>query len=156
VKNDLGISSVKLEFFEKIGFAFRLTLKEEHYVRNKKGYITIDTRSSGVRFQTANLKENNERYCNLRKDYEEKQKNIVDQMVDVSASYIKPLRLLGAWIDAAMSLCHAALSSSKTYVRPKLREKGENHIVLKQCRHPYIENSVPNYIPNDVTFYFHY
>ncbi|GFS37911.1 DNA mismatch repair protein Msh2 [Nephila pilipes] len=49
-----------------------------------------------------------------------------------------------------MSLCRATLSSSKTYVRPKLREKGESHIVLKQCRHPCIENSVPNYIPNDV------
>ncbi|GFT95187.1 DNA mismatch repair protein Msh2 [Nephila pilipes] len=84
VKNDLRTYSIKLEFFEKIGFAFRLTLKEEHYARNKKGYITIDIQSSGVGFQTANLKENNERYCNLRKDYEEKQKKIVDQMVDVS------------------------------------------------------------------------
>ncbi|GFW65645.1 DNA mismatch repair protein Msh2 [Trichonephila clavipes] len=153
VKQDLGITTVKLEMFEKIGFAFRLTLKEERFVRNRKDYITIDTRSSGVRFQTVTLKEKNEKYCNLRKDYEEMQKEIVDNMVEVSASYIQPLRILNtkiAWLDVALSLTRVACKSSIGYVRPKLKEKGECHIVLKDCRHPYLEDTVRSYIPNDV------
>ncbi|KAG8186204.1 hypothetical protein JTE90_008734 [Oedothorax gibbosus] len=153
VKEDLGITTVKLEVFEKLGYMFRLTLKEESNLRNKKGYITFDTRASGVRFQSPELKELNDRYNIMKKDYEETQKKIVDQMVDVSASYIQPLKLLGgliAWIDAALSLSRVAIKASKTYIRPKLRAQGECHIVLKQCRHPFLEDQVQNYIPNDV------
>ncbi|CAL1295474.1 unnamed protein product [Larinioides sclopetarius] len=153
VRNDLGLSSVRLESFEKLGFTFRLTLKEECHLRNKKGYITIDTRSSGVRFQSPDLRSFNEQYNRLKADYEEIQKKIVDQIVDVSASYIQPLKQLGAtiaWLDATLSLARVATRATKTYIRPKLREKGECHIVLKQCRHPYLEDTLRNYIPNDV------
>ncbi|GIX75372.1 DNA mismatch repair protein Msh2 [Caerostris extrusa] len=152
-KEDIGIPSVKLESFEKLGYTFRLTLKEENFLRNKKGYVIIDTRSSGVRFQSPDLRELNEQYNTLRKDYEEIQKKIVSQIVEISASYIQSLRLLNAsiaWLDASLALAHVATNATKTYVRPKLREKGECHIVLKQCRHPYLEDTLRSYIPNDV------
>lgn len=50
--------------------------------------MIIDTKASGVRFQSTQLKNLNEQYLSFKKAYEEKQKEIVGQIIDVAGLYL--------------------------------------------------------------------
>lgn len=63
---------------------FLTFFQEEKNLRHKKGYVIIDTKASGVRFQSTQLKNLNEQYLSFKKAYEEKQKEIVGQIIDVA------------------------------------------------------------------------
>lgn len=152
-KDDLNAPTVKLECCKVIGYHYRLTRKEEKSLRHRKGYIIIDTKSSGVRFQSIPLKSLNEQYISYKKSYEEKQKEIVDEIVEVANSFTQPLKNLShtiAWLDVSLSFAAVSVNAPKPYIRPKLREKGDCCINLKQARHPVLESKIENFIPNDV------
>ncbi|KFM76299.1 DNA mismatch repair protein Msh2, partial [Stegodyphus mimosarum] len=153
VKQDLDLQSVKLEYAKNIGYSFRVTRKEEKNLRNKKGYTVIDTKTSGVRFQSASLSNLNSKYLSLKTSYENLQKSLVDQIIDVAVSYTHVMKLLShtiAWLDVALAFARVSIDGEKPYVRPKLNEKGECQIILKQARHPILESKLGNFIPNDV------
>ncbi|XP_054723051.1 DNA mismatch repair protein Msh2-like, partial [Uloborus diversus] len=154
VVEDLDSPGIKLEYDNTVGYHYRLTRKQEKNLRHKKGYNIIDTKASGVRFQSSDLKSMNEQYMSQKKSYEEMQKAFVEEIINVAVSYLPAMKMLNntiAWLDVSLAFSRVSVNAPKRYVRPKLREKGECCIILKQARHPVLESKVGNFIPNDVT-----
>ena len=56
---------------------------------------------------------------------------------------------LTAVIDAFCGLAHAAVSSSEPWVRPEFSDERSLHI--EEVRHPLLEYSNVDVVPNDVT-----
>lgn len=83
--SDLGLDSVKLESDGRIGYFFRVTLKDEKSLRNRqKEYRTVDTNKSGVRFRNDRLEEINETYLATRREYEAQQESVVKEILGVA------------------------------------------------------------------------
>lgn len=147
-------SSFKLDYVSHIGFHFRSTRKEEQKLRQHKIFKTIDTARGGIRFTTETLAELNLDYTSLKENYEEQQKEIVQEIVRVASGYSAPLLNLNqsiAMLDVFVSLAEVASSSPGEYVRPKMYSEDERILTLKALRHPCLEcRDDIEFIPNDV------
>ncbi|XP_042897659.1 DNA mismatch repair protein Msh2 [Parasteatoda tepidariorum] len=152
-KTDLGLSTVKLELYERNGYAYRITLKEESNLRNKKQYTILTTGNSGVKFQSPALLRMSDNYATLKRDYEEIQKKIVIEMIAIAVPYTPHLKELSgtlSWLDVTVALAHKAANACNTYVRPIITEKDYFYLCLKDMRHPVLEEKLQNFIPNSV------
>lgn len=76
--------SVKLESNGQIGYFFRVTLKDEKNLRNQRGYHTIDTNKSGVRFRNTALEEVNESFLKARREYDQQQQSVVKEILGIA------------------------------------------------------------------------
>ncbi|XP_045467664.1 DNA mismatch repair protein Msh2 isoform X2 [Harmonia axyridis] len=156
--DDLGLEDgrVKLECTDQHGYFFRVTLKEEHVLRGNKQYSIIDAIKGGVRFTNDKLSEINEDYRGLKENYEQVQKAVVEQILDIAAGYSETLRnlnILIATVDVLTSFSVAAVSAKIPYVRPKLHETNSGILSLKKVRHPCLEHQDHiSFIPNSATF----
>ena len=144
----------KLDYVSHIGFHFRTTRKEEQKLRQHKIFKTIDTARGGIRFTTDTLTELNTDYATLKEDYEEQQKEIVQEIVRVASGYSAPLLNLNhsiAMLDVFVSLAEVATNSPGEYVRPKMYSEDERILTLKALRHPCLEcQDGLEFIPNDI------
>jgi len=87
VARDLGLEPnkvLKLESSAQLGYFFRVTLKEEKALRNNKNYITIDTKTNGVRFHNKAVAEYNADYLRAKEEYTEQQKSVVSEVVNIA------------------------------------------------------------------------
>lgn len=148
-------SAIKLDYVSHLGFHFRSTRKEEAKLRHHKVFETIDTARGGIRYTTVRLKELNVDFSKNKEDYEEKQKEIVDEIVHTAAGYSAPLLNLNqaiATLDVFVSLAEVVCNSPGEYVRPKMYPENERILTLKSLRHPCLEcQDDIVYIPNDVS-----
>lgn len=146
--------SFRLDYVSHLGYHFRSTRKEEQKLRKHKMFQTIDTARGGVRFTTDALKDLNSDYTTLKEEYEEQQKEIVQEIVRVAAGYSAPLLNLNqsiAVLDVFVSLAEVAANSPGEYVRPKMYSEDERILTLKSLRHPCLEcQDDIEFIPNDV------
>lgn len=147
-------SAIKLEYVSHLGFHFRSTRKEEAKLRPHKVFETIDTARGGIRYTTANLKNFNADFAKYKDHYEEKQKEIVQEIVQTAAGYSAPLLCLNqaiAQLDVFVSLSEVVCNSPGEYVRPKMYPENKRILTLKSLRHPCLEcQDDIVYIPNDV------
>ena len=147
-------STFKLDYVSHIGHHFRTTRKEDQKLRQHKMFQTIDTARGGIRFTNETLKDLNADYATLKEDYEEKQKDIVQEIVKVASGYYSPLMNLNnciATLDVFVSLAEVAANSPGEYVRPKMYPEDERILTLKTLRHPCLEcQDDIEFIPNDV------
>ncbi|GLH03733.1 DNA mismatch repair protein spellchecker 1 [Gryllus bimaculatus] len=154
VASDLGLEagkSVKLESSPHLGYYCRITLKEEKILRNKKQYEIIDTSKSGVRFRNAKMSHLNSTYQEAWSKYNEQQKSVVTDLIDVAES-LHSLGNVTAQLDVLTSFANVAKACPQNpYVRPVMHEMGSGVLSLKQVRHPCIELSV-QFVANDVYF----
>lgn len=91
VAKDLSLDAgkvLKLESNQQIGYYFRVTLKEEKTIRNKKGYTTIDSNKSGVRFTNQKLTSLNEDFVSIRDQYFQQQKSVVSEIIGIAGSRV--------------------------------------------------------------------
>ena len=147
--------SLKLENTTQLGFYYRVTMKDEKNLRQKKNITYIDSSKAGVKFRTRSLEARNAEYLEILKKYELQQQSVVDGIIDIVSGYMPHFQILGekvAVLDCIVSFATAALTASPIpYVKPSLNDGGR--IQLKQCRHPCIEQmDGVNYIPNDAFF----
>ncbi|KAF7233145.1 hypothetical protein EG68_09872, partial [Paragonimus skrjabini miyazakii] len=148
--------SVKLDSNEQLGYFMRVTLKEEKSLREFKSFQILDAQKGGVRFRNAAMSHLNDNHLEVKREYTEAQKSIVDEVLRIATGYVDPMYELNsssALLDVIVSLAIAAVSSpGGPYVRPKLlpRHVG-GRIVFKLMRHPCLEmQDTISFIPNDV------
>lgn len=91
VANDLDMEvgkTLKFESNQQYGYFFRITLKEEKILRNKKNYTVIDSNKSGVRFRNSKLTEINEEYLEARNKYMSQQKSVVSEIIGIAGAFV--------------------------------------------------------------------
>ena len=107
------------------------------------------------RFRNAQLSRLNDEHQDVKRRYEDQQKSVVAEVMDVALGYTEPLLHLGRCIsrlDCVVAMAVAAVAAPTQYVRPKiLQSSAKRELAFSQLRHPIVElqDSV-NYIPNDV------
>lgn len=85
--HDLGVDpgkTIKLECTDRLGYFYKVTLKDEKLLRGQKKYHIMEAVRAGVRFNDDRLKELNEDYLDICSNYEELQKNVVKEVMDVA------------------------------------------------------------------------
>uniref|UniRef100_A0A1A9VQD0 DNA mismatch repair proteins mutS family domain-containing protein n=1 Tax=Glossina austeni TaxID=7395 RepID=A0A1A9VQD0_GLOAU len=159
VNNDLEFEKnqwVRLENVSRIGYHFRITLKDDGALRKHKSYRILEVVKGGVRFTSEKLAEISEEFCQLCSQYEDHQKSIVVEIIKVAQGYGSPLALLNnelAKLDCLVSFAIAAQSAPRPYVRPTMLPEGSGELVLKDIRHPCLElQEHVSFISNDVEF----
>lgn len=153
---DLELDSIKLETVSHLGYHFRITLKDDSVLRKSKSYKILDVIKGGVRFTSDKLSSYSQEFAEVREQYEEQQKSIVDEIIKVAKGYSAPLTSLNnqiAQLDCLVSFAVVASSAPTPYVRPKMLDEGSGVLSLKEVRHPCLElQENVTFIPNDVEF----
>ncbi|KAK6631697.1 hypothetical protein RUM43_013761 [Polyplax serrata] len=145
---------LKLETAPQYGYHFRVTnKKEEHKIRNNHKFKILDSTNAGLRFQSKSLIEYNEDYLEKKKNYDDCQKSVVDEIMDIAAGYANPILNLNdiiAKLDVLNSFALIAANAVTPYVRPQIHPSEVGILKLKEARHPILEaqDSV-SVIPND-------
>jgi len=67
--------------------------QEEKILRNNKNYITIDTKTNGVRFHNKAVRELNEEFLQAKEEYGEQQKSVVMEVVNISCMCLNTFTL---------------------------------------------------------------
>lgn len=147
-------TTIKLEYVSHIGFHFRITLKEDSALRKQNKYKIIDTARGGIRFTCDSLSSLNDKFSSTKSEYEEQQKDIVEEIVGVASGYMGPLTSLNhtlAQLDCLMSFAELASTAPNGYVRPIMYPETERILDMTMLRHPCLEfQEEISYIPNDV------
>ncbi|KAF4517464.1 hypothetical protein B566_EDAN004503 [Ephemera danica] len=159
VARDLHLEAgktLKLENNPQWGYFFRVTLKEEKVLRDRPEYQTLDTNKAGVRFLDNKLRTQNEQYVGTCTEYEEQQKTLVTEIVNIAAGYAEVLCKLSdvlAQIDVLNSFALTAASAPDLYVRPKLLPPGSGVLKFTELRHPCLEMiDGIEFVPNNADF----
>ncbi|KAK9737077.1 MutS domain V [Popillia japonica] len=155
--HDLGVDpgkTIKLECTDRLGYFYKVTLKDEKLLRGQKKYHIMEAVRAGVRFNDDRLKELNEDYLDICSNYEELQKNVVKEVMDVAVGYADTLRSLNssiAQVDVLTAFAHAATSAPIPFVKPKILPEGSGILKLVRVRHPCVEKQDGvSYIPNNI------
>ncbi|KAI8379905.1 muts domain V-domain-containing protein [Choanephora cucurbitarum] len=146
---------LKLEKHSLYGYCFRVVGRTEaSKLRNKSEYMELSTQKSGTFFRSHKLKELNESHSTLSKEYEEKQRGLVKEVLDITATYCPTLEALGsvlAHLDVLISFAHVSVMAPIPYVRPTMYPCGQGDVILEEARHPCLEvQDYVSFIPNDV------
>ena len=145
---------VKCDSNSTYGHYCRVPRKDEKGVRNSRNFEILQTKKEGVLFTTSNLRSLSDNYNAIRKNYDEVQSSIVDEILKVASGYAEPMIQLNhiiAYMDCLLSFAMASVNAPTPYVRPKVLEKGSRIISLTGSRHPCVElNDDITFIGNDV------
>ncbi|KAH0609584.1 uncharacterized protein H6S33_013070 [Morchella sextelata] len=144
-----------LENHKVHGWCFRLTRTEAGSIRNKREYQEISTQKNGVYFTTGKLRDLNREVDQSTQTYNKTQSGLVQEVVNVAASYCPVLEELAdviAHMDVIVSFAHVSVHAPSPYVRPKMHPRGEGNTILKEARHPCMEMQDDiQFITNDVS-----
>ncbi|CAB4489452.1 uncharacterized protein OCT59_011139 [Rhizophagus irregularis] len=158
VGEDLCMDTDKKLHLEKqnvYGYCFRITRNDATCIRGKKQYHELSTQRGGVYFTTDKLRQLSTSFHDNLGLYEKEQNTLVKEVIEIAASYCPALETLNglmAHLDVILSFAHVAVHAPVPYIRPKMYNKGEGNVVLKNARHPCIEvQDDVSFIPNDVS-----
>ncbi|EEQ87949.1 MutS-like protein [Blastomyces dermatitidis] len=157
VGKDLNQDTDKKLFLENHrvhGWCFRLTRNEAGCIRNKREYQECSTQKNGVYFTTSTMQSFRREHDQLSSNYNRTQTGLVQEVVNVAASYCPLLEQLAsvlAHLDVIVSFAHVSVHAPTAYVRPKIHPRGTGNTVLKEARHPCMEMQDDiSFITNDV------
>lgn len=158
VADDLNQDMDKKLFLENHrvhGWCFRLTRTEAGCIRNRREYQECSTQKNGVYFTTSTMQSLRREHDQLSSNYNRTQTGLVNEVVNVAASYCPVLEQLAgvlAHLDVIVSFAHSAVHAPSAYVRPKMHPRGTGNTVLKEARHPCMEmQDDVSFITNDVS-----
>ncbi|GBG77600.1 hypothetical protein CBR_g24047 [Chara braunii] len=152
---DLTDKTLKLDKAAQLGHVFRITKKEEPRVRKKLNmqYVTLETRKDGIKFTNANLRKLSEQFQKLTDEYEDRQRELVEKVVEVAATFLEifeGVANLLAELDVLLGFADLSVSAPTVYVRPSITSSSEGDIILEGSRHPCVEvQEDVSFIPND-------
>jgi len=150
-KEKTGIKSLKVGFNKVFGYYFEVTkanlaLVPEYFQRKQ-------TLSNGERYITEELIDLENQVLGAEEKLlaleAQLYDDILEQIGECTGRIQKSTRIL-AQIDVLQSM--AELAVKNCYVRPILKDRQENHLYIKDLRHPVVEKLVSNnnYVPNDL------
>ncbi|CRG85254.1 DNA mismatch repair protein msh-2 [Talaromyces islandicus] len=158
VARDLNQDMEKKLFLENHrvhGWCFRLTRNEAGCIRNKREYQECSTQKNGVYFSTRTMQELRREHDQLSSNYNRTQSGLVQEVVNVAASYCPILEQLAgtlAHLDVIVSFAHVSVHAPTAYTRPQMHPRGTGNTVLKEARHPCMEMQDDiSFITNDVS-----
>ena len=149
LKDQTGISSLKVGFNKVFGYYIEVTRANQHLV--PENFIRKQTLANAERFFTPELKEHEEKVLTAQeRSYALEEELFLDLMDRVALHRAEVLEAAAAVATLDVLLSFAALAHSSGYCRPRLNY--EDVIDLKESRHPVVENMLPagKFIPNDV------
>ncbi|KAI8991054.1 muts domain V-domain-containing protein, partial [Mycotypha africana] len=147
---------LRLENHSLYGYCLRMIGRNEASgkIRNKNDYIELSTQKSGTFFTTRALKQLSDSHRKLTEEYEQTQRGLVKEVIDIVATYCPSLESLGmtlAHMDVLVAFAHVSVMAPIPYVRPTMHPCGQGSVVLEEARHPCLEvQDYVNFIPNDV------
>jgi len=159
--SDLGLQldkTIKLEWHKYANTrtrCLRITQKEEKAVRGKLNakYKTIEARKDGTKFTNRALEAAAERLHLVCGQYEELQRELVEQVVSVAHTFVEVwegVAALLAEVDVLAGFADLAVNAPAAYVRPVMLPAEKGEVVLLGCRHPCVEaQEGVSFIKND-------
>ncbi|CAF4710413.1 unnamed protein product, partial [Rotaria sp. Silwood2] len=134
------------------GWLYRINRKESATLQKQLPNITIKvTKKEGIFFQTPRLNDLNAKYSMLNATYNETSKELIDEVLNIAASYCDSLSQLAeilAQLDCLVSFATASVNGN--YVRPIFSNE-QQKIHLIDSRHPCVEKQDNiNFISNTV------
>ncbi|MBF8265711.1 MAG: DNA mismatch repair protein MutS [Dehalococcoidia bacterium] len=141
-----GIKSLKVGYNQIFGYYIEVS--KPHIEQVPPHYIRKQTLSNAERYFTPELKEYETQVLHAQERIEELEKSLFRQVCQQIGASGEKLLALGealAQLDVLAALAEAAVRHN--YVRPKLDEG--NKIDIKGGRHPVVERTVPEFVPND-------
>lgn len=147
---DLGLildKTVKLEWHRTNNTrtrCLRITQKEEKLVRKKlqAKYMILETRKDGTKFTNRPMREAAERLLNLAGQYDDMQKQLVEQVVGVAHTFVEVwegVAALLAEMDVLLGFAEVAVNAPTPYIRPVMLSADDGELKLVGCRHPCVE-----------------
>ncbi|CAG9312665.1 unnamed protein product [Blepharisma stoltei] len=115
-------------------------------------YIIVSHKQNTVTLTCIDLKKCCQRKESLSEEFQIKQVQLVDKIIEFVSSYLPVLVDMAdviSELDAILSFAYVALKAPEQYTRPILNDSG--YLSLKDSRHPSLER-MTTCIPNDADF----
>jgi DNA mismatch repair protein MutS len=146
-----GISSLKIGYNNVFGYYLEVT--NSHRGKVPETWMRKQTLANAERYITPELKEYEEKIIGAEEKIIGIEATIYEKLLLELQDYISPMQVNGnilATIDCL--ICFANNAILFKYHKPEIHDG--NHLVLKESRHPVIEQNLPPgdaYITNDIT-----
>nr|CCC52022.1 putative DNA mismatch repair protein, fragment [Trypanosoma vivax Y486] len=155
--------TVKCEYHATYGYVFRVSRKDDQQVRTSDKLITVSTAKDGVRFLSGALSSLNEQYKGICRDYDMRQQDLKQKLIDTVATYLPVLddakeliAALGRVRDSPLPMVRPTVRQVRSEEEAQSNSNGggspgssENSVLtIVNARHPLVELRQPNYVPN--------
>ncbi|KAI9017981.1 putative DNA mismatch repair protein MSH2 [Phycomyces nitens] len=157
VARDLQLDTekgLKLEKHSMYGYCLRIIKSSSAKIRNKPAYIEYSVQKSCTYFTTPQLKQLNNDINDMDLEYQRCQGLLVADIIDTVAGFYDTFESLGnviAHMDVLASFAYASMIAPEPYTRPTMTPMGEGNVILREARHPCLENQDDvSFIANDV------
>lgn len=143
-----NIPNLKVEYNSAQGFF--ISISKSHLEKIPANYKRKQTLKNAERFITEELKEYEEKALSAKERALSREKLLYEQLLDKLHPYVsilqKQAKILAEW-DVLNAL--AEVAHTKNYSRPVFNDN--NVIYMKDGRHPVIEMTQANFVPNTLT-----
>ncbi len=148
-KERTGIKNLKIGYNRVFGYFIEIPNGSKNLVKEEFGYVRKQTISTAERYITQELKEKESLILRAEEKASGLEYQLFTKIREEAKKYADSLQNLARIIsELDMMQSFAKVSNENKYVRPILNN--ENIIDIKNGRHPVIELTIDNYVPNDV------
>jgi DNA mismatch repair protein MSH2 len=152
----LPAGKIKLNEAPHLGFHFRVSRRDDASLRKNSHFTVLETRKDGCRFTNAKMRTVSAQYATVSQQYDEAQRTLVAQLMDVARSFLPALHSLHslvATLDVLLAFALVVANAPSEYCCPELLDSvSERVLELHDARHPCVELQ-PHiaFVPNDVS-----
>ena len=144
-----GIKNLKVGYNRVFGYYIEVSKGASAQVKTDFGYIRKQTLSNSERFITQELKEKEAQILRADEKALKIEIDLFHKIRNQCKAYIASLqRLARILAELDMMLAFTKSAKENNYVRPRLNN--DNHLEMKNLRHPVLERTGTDFIPNDV------
>lgn len=141
-----GISSLKVSYNKIFGYYIEVSKTNVSLVPSN--YIRKQTLVNAERYITDELKKYEEKVLSASEKFKELEIHLFENFLNLLKIYSSEIKKLAdeiALLDVYSSFAFSAIRYN--YTRPRISE--EPILTIKDGRHPFVEQSVKNFVPND-------
>lgn len=148
-KERTGIKTLKIGYNRVFGYFIEVPKGSLSLIKDEFGYVRKQTISTGERFITQELKEKEAMILRAEEKASQLEYQLFTSIREECKKYADKLQDLAKVLsELDMIQSFAKVSNENGYVKPEINDN--NVIDIRNGRHPVIETSIDNYVPNDV------